>query len=71
VRALRDRFEASLGENFGDRVSVNGGGAERLPNTTSVNFVGRTGSSVLTALPGVTASTGPACCVSKTTSAAP
>ncbi|OFX25416.1 MAG: cysteine desulfurase NifS [Anaeromyxobacter sp. RBG_16_69_14] len=61
VRALRDRFEASLREAFGGRVSVNGAGAERLPNTANVNFVGRTGSSVLAALSGVAASTGSAC----------
>ncbi len=61
VRALRDRFEAALRQAFGERVSVNGDGAERLPNTSSVNFVGRIGAEVLTGLPGVAASTGSAC----------
>ncbi len=61
VRALRDRFEAALREAFGERVSVNGEGAERLPNTSSVNFVGRIGADVLGGLPGVAASTGSAC----------
>jgi cysteine desulfurase len=61
VRGLRDRFEASLLEALGPRVTVNGGGAERLPNTSSVNFVGRVGTDVLAALPGVAASTGSAC----------
>jgi cysteine desulfurase len=61
VRALRDRFEAQLRSLLGDRVTVNGVGAERLPNTASVNFVGRAGSEVLAALPGVAASTGSAC----------
>jgi cysteine desulfurase len=61
VRALRDRFEAELRSAFGAELTVNGAGAERLPNTSSVNFVGRVGAEVLTALPGVAASTGSAC----------
>jgi cysteine desulfurase len=61
VRALRDRFEARLKELFGDALTVNGAGAERLPNTASVNFVGRVGAEVLEGLPGVAASTGSAC----------
>ena len=40
---------------------MNGAGAERLPNTSSVNFVGRVGAEVLAALPSVAASTGSAC----------
>jgi cysteine desulfurase len=61
VRALRDRFEAELSSAFGAELTVNGAGAERLPNTSSVNFVGRVGAEVLAALPGVAASTGSAC----------
>jgi cysteine desulfurase len=61
VRALRDRFEAELQSFFGARLTVNGAGAERLPNTSSVNFVGRVGAEVLATLPGVAASTGSAC----------
>ena len=61
LRALRDRFEAALLGAFGAGVTVNGAGAERLPNTASVNFVGRIGAEVLAALPGVAASTGSAC----------
>jgi cysteine desulfurase len=61
VRTLRDRFEAELQSFFGARLSVNGAGAERLPNTSSVNFVGRVGAEVLATLPGVAASTGSAC----------
>ena len=61
VRGLRDRFEAELLAAFGGRVTINGAGADRLPNTSSVNFVGRTGADVLAALPGVAASTGSAC----------
>jgi cysteine desulfurase len=61
VRALRDRFEAELKAIFGADLTVNGEGAERLPNTSSVNFVGRVGAEVLASLPGVAASTGSAC----------
>jgi cysteine desulfurase len=61
VRALRDRFEAELRSIFGAELTVNGGRAERLPNTASVNFVGRVGAEVLAGLPGVAASTGSAC----------
>ncbi len=61
IRDLRDRFEARLGELLGEGVTVNGRGAERLPNTASVNFVGRAGADVLASLPGVAASTGSAC----------
>ena len=61
VRVLRDRFEGVLKTLLGDRLTVNGGEAERLPNTASVNFVGRSGAEVLAALPGVAASTGSAC----------
>ena len=61
VRALRDRFEARLRELFGERLTVNGAGAERLPNTANVNFVGQAGAEVLARLAGVAASTGSAC----------
>ena len=61
VRGLRDRFEAELKTIFGAGLTVNGAGAERLPNTSSVNFVGRVGAEVLASLPGVAASTGSAC----------
>lgn len=61
LRALRDRFEAALLAAFGAGLTVNGAGAERLPNTSSVNFVGRVGAEVLATLPGVAASTGSAC----------
>lgn len=61
IRELRDRFEAKLKEAFGDGVSVNGAGANRLPNTANVNFVGQVGADVLARLHGVAASTGSAC----------
>jgi cysteine desulfurase len=61
VRALRDRFEQALRELLGEQVTVNGAGAERLPNTANVNFVGRLGGEVLGQLEGIAASTGSAC----------
>jgi len=61
VRALRDRFEAALKDLLGDGLTVNGAGAERLPNTANVNFVGQVGAEVLARLANVAASTGSAC----------
>ncbi len=61
VRELRDRFERELRALFGERLTVNGDPERRLPNTLSVNFVGRSGAEVLARLPGVAASTGSAC----------
>ncbi len=61
VRELRDRFWTSLQEAFGNRVTLNGHPAERLPNTLSVNFIGRSGADLLDGLPEVAASTGSAC----------
>jgi len=61
VRELRDRFWAALQDRFGDRVRLNGHPTERLCNTLSVDFVGRVGSEILAARPGVAASTGSAC----------
>ncbi|HEY5388384.1 MAG TPA: cysteine desulfurase family protein [Thermoleophilia bacterium] len=61
ARDLRDRFWAALQDRFGDGVRLNGHPTERLCNTLSVDFVGRVGSEILAALPGVAASTGSAC----------
>jgi cysteine desulfurase len=61
VRVLRDRFESVLKERLGDRLTVNGAGAERLPNTANVNFVGQVGAEVLARVRGLAASTGSAC----------
>jgi cysteine desulfurase len=60
-RELRDRFWERLRETFGDRVTLNGHPTERLPNTLSVNFVGRSGPDILGRLPQLAASTGSAC----------
>ncbi len=61
TRVLRDRFERELKAAFGDKLSVNGEGADRLPNTASVNFAGHIGADILARLSGVAASTGSAC----------
>jgi len=61
IKELRDRFWTRLRETFGQRVSLNGHPDLRLPNTLSVNFVGRIGAEVLGQLDGVAASTGSAC----------
>ena len=61
VRVLRDRFWEGLRGIFGEKVTLNGPPAARLPNTLNVNFVGRVGAEVLSTLPGVAASTGSAC----------
>ena len=61
VQTLRNRFWEKLQENFGEDVTLNGPPTERLPNTLSVNFVGRIGTEILANLPEVAASTGSAC----------
>ncbi len=61
IRQLRDLFWELLQTRFGDRVFLNGHPTERLPNTLNVSFVGKIGSTVLSGLEGVAASTGSAC----------
>jgi len=61
AHALRDRLWDGLRGIFGEKVTLNGHPAARLPNTLNVNFVGRVGAEVLSILPGVAASTGSAC----------
>lgn len=61
VARLRDRLEAGIAASWGDGAVFHGAGAPRLPNTSSVAFVGRIGAEVLGALDGVAASTGAAC----------
>jgi cysteine desulfurase len=62
VGRLRDRLENGLQEAL-PSVAVNGWGAERLPNTSSITFAGLDGESLLIALDleGVAVSTGAAC----------
>ena len=59
--ALRDRLEAAMAQKF--RVTVNGAGAPRVPNTSSMTFAGVDGEGMVIALDlsGVAASTGSAC----------
>jgi cysteine desulfurase len=61
IRQLRDLFWELLQKRFGDRVVLNGHPTQRLPNTLSVSFVGKIGSTILGGLQGVAASTGSAC----------
>ncbi|MGB8886524.1 MAG: cysteine desulfurase family protein [Candidatus Korobacteraceae bacterium] len=61
IRQLRDLFWESLQRRFGDGVVLNGHPTERLPNTLNVSFVGKIGSTILSGLEGVAASTGSAC----------
>ncbi len=60
MAALRDRFEASLGEMS---ATINGAGSSRLPNTSNVTFHGADGEGIVIALDlsGVAVSTGSAC----------
>jgi cysteine desulfurase len=61
IRQLRDLFWELLQTKFGEGVVLNGHPTERLPNTLNVSFVGKIGSTVLSSLEGVAASTGSAC----------
>jgi cysteine desulfurase len=61
IRKLRDLFWELLQTRFGKRVVLNGHPTERLPNTLNVSFVGKIGSTILSGLEGVAASTGSAC----------
>ncbi|HEY2123324.1 MAG TPA: cysteine desulfurase family protein, partial [Chthoniobacterales bacterium] len=61
IRQLRDLFWELLQTKFGKQVVLNGHPTERLPNTLNVSFVGKIGSTILSSLQGVAASTGSAC----------
>ncbi len=58
---LRDLFWVLLQARFGKGVVLNGHPTERLPNTLNVSFEGKTGSTILSGLQDVAASTGSAC----------
>jgi len=62
VRALRDRLESALMASI-PNARVNGGGAERLPNTSSIAFEFVEGEAILLLLSelGICASSGSAC----------
>ncbi len=61
IRQLRDLFWELLQTRFGKGVVLNGHPTERLPNTLNVSFVGKIGSTILSGMEGVAASTGSAC----------
>jgi cysteine desulfurase len=63
LTSLRDRFEAGLAANCPVPVGINGAGAERVPNTSNIAFVGLDRQALLMALDlaGVACSTGSAC----------
>lgn len=58
---LRDRLYDLLHDTIGDRLTINGAEARRLPNTLSVNFPGAIGAEILSRIPELCASTGSAC----------
>ena len=60
VRALRDRLETGVRSRV-DGVAVNGGGAERLANTTNLSFAGVDGAKLMKQMPGLAASSSSAC----------
>jgi len=62
LAALRDTFEREVRARIPD-VTVNGGGAERVPNTSNLHFQGADGEALLIALDleGICASSGAAC----------
>lgn len=57
---LRDRLETSFRAQLDD-VVVNGGAAERLPNTSNLRFVGADAEAVMAQMPNIAVSTGSAC----------
>ncbi|MCO6458161.1 MAG: cysteine desulfurase [Pirellulaceae bacterium] len=61
LAALRDRLLEQLRAGIGQELAVHGEGAERLPNTLSVNFPRVAGSDLLDRIPELCASTGAAC----------
>ncbi len=61
MRELRDRLEDRLRDAMGPSLTINGDGAERLPNTLSVNFPDVDARELLRRIPDLCASTGAAC----------
>jgi cysteine desulfurase len=61
LESLRDRLLAQLTEAIGERLTVNGRKAPRLPNTLSVNFPEVAAVDMLARLPELCLSTGSAC----------
>ena len=61
LAGLRDKLYEQLQAGLPVKLAVNGAGAERLPNTLSVNFPNVIGSDLLARIPELCASTGAAC----------
>jgi cysteine desulfurase len=61
LAALRDRLQRQLTEAFGPKCTVNAAGADRLPNTLSINVPGVDASELLARTPELCASTSAAC----------
>jgi cysteine desulfurase len=61
LAALRDRLEARLEQVLGKQMTVNGRRAPRLPNTSSVNFLGLSSADLLARIPEICAGTASAC----------
>lgn len=61
LEMLRDRLLAQLSEAIGEKLTVNGRKAPRLPNTLSVNFPDVAARDMLARLPELCVSTGSAC----------
>lgn len=61
MATLRDKLEQRLARAIGPELKVNGGHAERLPNTLSASFPGVVGGELLARIPELYASTGAAC----------
>ena len=61
LESLRDRLLAQLSEAIGERLTVNGRKAPRLPNTLSVNFPEVAAVDMIARLPELCVSTGSAC----------
>lgn len=61
LSGLRDQLHTRLSEVIGDRLTLNGRNAPRLPNTLSVNFLGVSAADILARVPELCASTGSAC----------
>ncbi|GGM74355.1 cysteine desulfurase [Longimycelium tulufanense] len=61
LRGLRDRLHTRLERALPGRVLLNGPPEPRLPNTLNISIIGTLGHDLLTAVPGIAASTGSAC----------
>lgn len=61
IRELRDRFWALMNQGCSECMTMMGHPADRLPNTLNVCYHGTTGAELLSQMPDVAASTGPAC----------